>query len=169
MTYKLYKDGEVPAEIIERARKSCTCHTCVEACYGKPGWFKPGEAEKVAEYKDLTMEELFRDWLGVDWWDDDINVFVLAPAMDRMEAGGMYPGDPKGACIFLDKDTDRCTIHEVKPFECRKMIHGERQTHVEVKNDWDSEEHAKQIYDLLGEEPEAEEYYGGGLFGGIFG
>lgn len=138
--------------------ESGTCNRCVNACKTKPGWFAPGEVEKVAEYLDISLAELFKTKLGVDWWeaDDfiDHDVFLLAPATVGYE-GQMYPGNPHGRCVFLGLD-DRCQIHPVKPKECRETWCGEDPTvnierRQQIVLDWDSRQ--KQIKKLLGCRP----------------
>jgi hypothetical protein len=147
----------------------CTCPTCQSACIEKPGWFMPGEAEKVAEYLGITLPELFAEHLAIDWWKDDGDderiidtVFVLAPGIVTAPAGQEYPGYPKGQCRFF-KD-GRCSIHPVKPFECREAIHGTpsgvvHARHADVAVAW--KDHQDQPTELLGDEPYAEPYTGG--------
>lgn len=138
----------------------CQCSACVSACSNKPGWFLPGEAEKVAEYKGISLQDLFKEYLAVDWWDDfDGDVFLLAPAIVDGDAGTEYPSDPRGACIFLK--ADRCDIHAVKPFECRAYLHGESQKenherHRTVMESWRDKQ--EQIKVLLGREPVSSSY-----------
>jgi Fe-S-cluster containining protein len=147
----------------EGTRESCTCHVCRAACSEQPGWFLPGEAEKVADYLKLSLQELFDSRLGVDWRDLYEPIFVLAPALVDEEPGEEYPGNPKGRCVFF-KD-GRCEIHEVKPYECREYLHYDevRERHEETARAW--LEHQSQIRELLGREPIANEYFGGGFFG----
>jgi len=104
-------------------KKECKCDLCKSACKNKPGWFKPGEPEKVAEYLNIPLKELFDTKLMVDWWESDEDVFIIAPAVKGGNIGGEYPGNPQGECIFF-KD-GLCSIHEVKPFECGAYLHGE--------------------------------------------
>jgi Fe-S-cluster containining protein len=152
-------------------QESGTCSSCRAACSHKPGWFLPGEAEKVAEYLGVTLAELFKTRLAVDWWEADHNfdtdVFLLAPAIEDEEPGAEYPGNPRGRCVFLTDD-ERCSIHAVKPHECRQHWCGEVRSqvddrHKDVAEAWQG--HQDQIKELLGREPEAEPYEGGGLFG----
>lgn len=142
---------------------SCACPTCRQACEHKPGWLMPGEAEVAAEALGLSPRDFFRRFLAVDWWDGDPrdghydleNVFVLAPAVGGC-AGGMYPANPKGRCVFYT-DARLCAIHPVKPFECRTYAHGPKDdTHRQVAIAWIP--HQEQIRDLLGREPVAEDY-----------
>ena len=135
----------------------CTCDVCKGACTFKPGWFMPDEIEKVAEYLGLSLQELFDTKIGVDWWVDDEDIFVLAPATINMSAGEEYPANPIGQCAFYENGL--CSIHPVKPFECKKYHHTEQsavnERHKSVADAW--EKHQKQIVDLLGREPIAEE------------
>jgi hypothetical protein len=134
-------------------QESCSCADCRAGCTRKPGWFKPGEAEKTAEMMGLPMQDFFDRYLAVDWWEDDPNVYVLSPAIVGEEAGTMFPGAPWGTCVFY-KD-GLCEIHEAKPFEWADMLHGRfaTESHEEVART--GEGHEEQITELLGEEPQA--------------
>lgn len=124
--------------------QSGTCTKCQGACQQKPGWFRPGEAEKVAEYLGLTLQECFDQYLSVDYWvmlsDDDI--YVLSPAIvtdDGTTAGLKFPSWPQGTCVFF-KD-GRCGIHEVKPYECRtwwcgEPIDADPDRHLNLSQEW---------------------------------
>jgi Fe-S-cluster containining protein len=152
-------------------KNQCDCECCKRACTEKPGWFLPGEAEKVAEYLDITLKELFDDYLAVDWFEGENgadDIFLLAPAVKGEETGDMYPGDPRGTCVFFEDG--KCAIHDVKPFECAQYHHDEKRSvlssrHDGVPNKW--VEHQKQIEDLLGKEPYSREFFEGFGFLGL--
>jgi Fe-S-cluster containining protein len=146
------------------SRESCTCQYCRDGCTAKPGWFLPGEAEKAAEFMGMTLPEFFREYLAVDWWESEPDIFVLSPALRGEETGTEFPGDPQGECVFYENE--RCRIHEVKPAECRERWCGDRHgpsIHGDVAQEWAA--HQDQVKSLLGRDPEAAPYYGGGLFG----
>lgn len=154
--------------------ESGTCHKCQGACQVKPGWFMPGEAEKVAEYLGLSLQELFDTRLTADWWEAgdglDEDTFLLSPGVVGADTGTEFPANPEGKCVFFT--VGRCDIHAVKPFECREHWCGEANSkvasrHLSVATAWT--EHQGQIEQLLGREPEAETYYGGGLLGSLLG
>jgi len=155
--------------------ESGTCGKCQSACERKPGWFKPGEVEAVAEYLGLTLPELFASKLAVDWWvgggKDYSDIYTLSPALIGEHAGIEFPGDPRGQCVFF-KD-GRCEIHPVKPFECAESLPCDdsdgRNLHKEAADAWNTEENQGQIRVLLGRQPESAEFEGGGMFGGLFG
>ena len=145
----------------QKEKFECTCEGCKNACSYVPGWFMPGEAEKAAEHLDLSLEEFFNKYLGVNWWEDEEDIFVLAPAIIGEKTGSEYPGDPKGKCIFFN-DKELCDIHVVKPFECAELICNDtkiNERHEAVAIAWKN--HQKQIVELLGRQPEAKAYYGG--------
>ena len=138
--------------------KDCTCDTCKGACTNKPGWFKPGEVEKVALHLNISLQELFETKLGVDWWVAEDDIFVLAPATLSMDPGSEYPANPRGHCIFYENGL--CSIHPVKPFECREYIHDEdknasNKRHLAVSIAWESEQ--TQVTELLGRQATAAE------------
>lgn len=144
---------------------SGTCNTCISACTRRPGWFMPGQVEVVADALGISLAELFRTRLIVDYWyaDDRLSptTFVLGPAT----VGGARPGTisslngQRGRCTFLTED-NRCEIHAVKPFECAQWFCGVREAdlpmaHVDVARAWrDDPESQPQIAELLGREPE---------------
>lgn len=141
-------------------KESCTCAKCREACSYRPGWFLPGEAEEVAYHLGVSLETLFETKLMVDWWvGDDADVFVLSPAIVGEEAGTETQEVVQGTCVFFENGS--CLIHAVKPFECREMIHGEKNgerngRHEWVANAWRSFQ--DQIVGLLGREPESKNF-----------
>lgn len=101
----------------------CTCSHCINACKMTPGLFKPGEAERAAEFLGLTFDEFLREHINIDWYDGHKKyVEYLVPA----KVGAEGPGEivsfgytfKDGNCTFLDGN-DRCRIHPVKPFECK--------------------------------------------------
>lgn len=147
--------------------KECRCRYCSEACNHKPGWFKPGEAEKVADHLGLSLEDLFKTKLGVDWWEGSgEDIFLLTPALSNMTPGEEYPGDPRGSCVFFEDGL--CSIHSVKPFECGEYMHGDSHgeissRHRSVADLW--RDHQDQIETLLGREPQSSSFGGDGLFG----
>jgi len=165
-------------------KESCTCSECVHSCYHKPGWFKPYEIERVADFLGISLKELFDTSLGVDYYLENLDqedsemevgseewkvemrkqqtkkaLFVIAPSQEHMQPGGMYPGRPEGKCVFL-KD-DRCAIHVVKPYQCRQGFHdkqdmkGATEANRVVALEWKA--HADQIKELLGRSPEVAE------------
>lgn len=150
--------------------RSCTCQKCIDSCCYKPGWFLPGEAEKVAEGLGVTLQQLFRTHLAVDHWTSAAgtpDILALSPAvMPESRRYTPFPGerairipggspgtrfawDPTGRCVFL-KD-GRCTIYAVRPFECRDVMHDETRTmsSEEVALAWNTPEHQGMLRALL--------------------
>ena len=102
-------------------RISCDCNKCKGACTVKPGWMLPGEAEKIAEHLGITLQELFDDFLLVDYYlsYQKGHKYLLSPALKGKKPGDMTPSNPMGVCIFFDEETEHCQIHEVAPYECQ--------------------------------------------------
>jgi Fe-S-cluster containining protein len=156
-----------PKSIAGLPKTECDCERCKGACSNYPGEFRPGEAEKVAAFLNMSLEDLFAQYLGVNWWERDSgDIFMLAPANDSMDAGREWPGNPRrGNCLFL-KD-GKCSIHPVKPYSCahgnpcdNKQIEewSKDREHNTVRL-WAKPQHQKQIEKLLGRKPESEEFY----------
>lgn len=138
---------------------SGTCATCQSGCTSKPGWFLPGEAERAAEFMGLTVDEFFRQYLAVDWWEDSPNIFLLSPAVKEASPGSEFPGDPRGECVFYRHG--RCQIHPAKPHECRVQWCGavSGSVHRDTAMAWKG--HQGQVSALLGREPEAKKFGSG--------
>lgn len=141
-------------------RESCTCDRCVAACKRHPGWLEPGDAERIAAHLGVSLPDLFRSKLAVDYMlPTDANgledaVFGLRPVTPRDTPGAEAPYVVGGRCVFLSDD-DRCTVHPVKPAECRDMLHGEHGEHERFMTYWSAPEPRAQIVALLEREPEA--------------
>ena|SRR3990167_1317919 len=121
---------------MQASAKSCCCKICSAACHVKPGRFLPGEAEKVAKHFGVDLRTLFYTRLSAE---DMEGVLVLLPAQ--------YV---EGPCLFLENG--RCSIHEVKPYECREHWHGEDRgepvaRRARIREAW--EPHRQQVEDLL--------------------
>lgn len=144
---------------------SCDCGSCKNACEYSPGWFLPEEIEKVAQFLNMPLEKVFKEYFAVNWFCGDgenikETVFVIAPVLVDEPAGQEYPGDPRGECIFYTED-ERCMIHDVRPFECRKYLHNQKPKdykprHVFVAKAWKDKQDI--IEKLLGRKPEEAEF-----------
>ena len=107
-------------------------------CRTNPGWFAPGEVEKLIDWWNARAEargeptleprELIRRYLIIDWLEiEGERIAALAPAKlardglplepPASRATGLY-GRLKGRCVFFD-DTKGCTIYPARPYECR--------------------------------------------------
>lgn len=142
---------------------SCSCEVCQGACTVKPGWFKPGEAEKAAELMGLDLQTFFDTYLGVDWYigDEGRDIFVLSPTVTSGSPGEMFDANPRGRCVFFDGQ--HCKIYAARPYECRMFHHdqGRDETHArheQVAKAWEGDGDQEQIEALLGEEPESAPY-----------
>lgn len=132
----------------------CSCKTCTEACSWNPGWFLPGEIEQLAKFLDCSVQELFNTYLCADYWIEDVGeTYVISPltVKDQHRAGGIASFSRFGSpCIFLHRGL--CSIHEVKPDECRWFDHTRTpkessKKHESVKEAW--KDHQNQIEQLL--------------------
>lgn len=146
----------------------CKCESCKGACANKPGWFLPGEAEKLADHLGVSFEEVFNTKLSVDWYEGgtsfDHDVYVLSPNVLGGRPGEEFGANPRGICVFFVNG--ECSIHAVKPFECKELYHTDelleiKNRHRFVAEQWDNETSRGQIETLLGREPQPSAYFGG--------
>lgn len=118
------EDGDI--EMPYEKSPSCSCEECVSSCRHRPGWFLPGEAEKVAKYLKISMKELYEKYLVMDYFGQR-EIDVLSPGSleehgHKASIGFAFRGSQ---CIFLNSQ-DRCSIYSVRPFECAVAHHGNR-------------------------------------------
>jgi len=127
----------------------CACSDCVGACEQEPGWFAPGEVAKLAEHLGLTVQETFDKYLVVDWWVASPYVYVLAPGLVGEPTGTMAPNWPDGRCVFLTEG--KCSIHEVKPTECRLAGHRKDKGWLResMADAWNNKDAQREAVDLL--------------------
>lgn len=92
---------------LESIRHGCKCPECIECCERDPGWFMPDEIPIAAGYLGLSEEEFIKKYCTEH---EDEDAIVISPTTK--------PG--KKSCIFLNRDKE-CDIHEVKPYECKKV------------------------------------------------
>ncbi|MFA4875601.1 MAG: YkgJ family cysteine cluster protein [bacterium] len=88
-------------------RHGCSCPACRECCKREPGWFVPEEIAPAARFLKLSEADFVARFCEEH---DEDGVLALSPARK--------PG--KSECVFL-KRGGLCEIHEVKPYECRKV------------------------------------------------
>lgn len=129
----------------------CTCEKCISYCKQRPGWFRPKEIPRLAEFLKMSIKEVFQKYLIADYWiGDDKNIHLLSPVKDlekveepllketisfQKEHNKLMGRDCDRAgsyaswgyaflhapCIFLEND--RCRIYRVRPFECAVSWH----------------------------------------------
>ena len=86
----------------------CSCERCRSACTTRAGWFMPEEAARVKE--SPLGAQLMYDY-AVHSSGETIS--ILTPAFLN------------GRCVFYRNGL--CSIHAMKPFECREMMHDDSQ------------------------------------------
>jgi len=104
---------------------SCSCEKCISACKNDPGRLIPEDLPKLAEFLDLSVEELIISSLVLIPLSKKPEVYAYAPAKLKGKRLLAKPGTvipdyyskERGTCIFLDEN-GFCTVHDVKPFEC---------------------------------------------------
>lgn len=119
---------------------SCDCSECRAACTNSPGWFRPDQIEEAADFMALSVEEFFRRHLAVgvtEMPDGSLRHGVMPHKLrDRKKPGSVWSLDeldPPGRCTFFDHGL--CTIHEVRPDECARMIHGRAHDAVALRHE----------------------------------
>jgi len=144
-------------------RKSCKCASCKGACKNTPGWFMPNEIPELAKTLNLSIKELFKKYLAINWRAEDGPIFVIAPALKSGSPGEEYSKDPRGICIFLDEQKEICKIHGHHPFGCKELLHSDsveksQQITKQVAEAWNNKSSQKLIRELLGRNPKAKKF-----------
>ncbi len=132
----------------------CTCAKCVECCERRPGWFKPGEAERAAALLNMSLQEFFDQYLVIDYWaQSKENILLLMPRQKgyRRKRLSFSCALRTAECIFLEQGL--CKIHEAKPFECKATMGCVKDVevtgwHEDAAMAWNNPEAQQQIKDL---------------------
>ncbi|MBI4211508.1 MAG: YkgJ family cysteine cluster protein [Deltaproteobacteria bacterium] len=89
-----------------KLKEGCDCEKCRECCTREPGWFVPQEISIAATALGLSDKEYVATYCQEHEID---GVTALSPKQKPRST----------ACVFFEKG--KCTIHNVKPYECRKV------------------------------------------------
>lgn len=95
--------------VIELGKIDCRSKKCVHCCKYGSGFLADGEEERIARFLKITKEGLINKYLEEG---EKFNTKRLKPKLLKEKS------KPYGKCIFLDENKG-CTIHEVKPMQCR--------------------------------------------------
>ena len=95
-----------------RLAAPCRCNSCNHGCKFGSGSLANDDAKIIAKYLKISEEELKAKFL------EEVELFnkkILKPRLLREKS------KVHGQCIFYDEQKG-CTIHEVKPLECKTSI-----------------------------------------------
>jgi Fe-S-cluster containining protein len=108
------------------------CDHCGECCT-LPGIFLPDQIDLLANHLNIDREELFRKYLIAELFTphvESVPCFVISPV--KAAASGLrennllsdsnYAHIRDAPCVFRDKDSRSCRVHEHKPFGCTLLI-----------------------------------------------
>ena len=98
-------------EVLELAAP-CQCSACNHGCRFGSGSLAGDDAKHIARFLGISEEELKKGFLEES---ELFNKKLLKPKLIREGS------KPFGRCVFFD-DEKGCTIHEVKPLECKTSI-----------------------------------------------
>ena len=90
----------------------CRCNGCNHGCKYGSGSLAGEDSKNIAKFLGIPEEELKKGFL------EEVELFnkkLLRPKLIREK------GKPYGRCVFFD-DEKGCTVHEVKPLECKTSI-----------------------------------------------
>ena len=116
---KIAISHDTPKEkIINNAKCEQSCSKCMTGCTYGSGAFAHGEEKNLVNFLRISEEQLYKSFLEPI---EKFDTVLMRPKLIREE------GKPYGQCIFFDPKVG-CTIHEVKPLQCRTATckeHGE--------------------------------------------
>ena len=101
-----------PLKDVLKLAAPCRCNACNHGCKYGSGSLAGEDAKKISAFLEISEEELKKGFL------EEVELFnkkILRPKLVR-EGNKTY-----GQCVFYD-DAKGCTIHEVKPLECKTSI-----------------------------------------------
>ena len=101
-----------PLKEVLRLASPCSCNSCNHGCKFGSGALAGDDSKKIAAFLEVSEEDLKKGFLEEQ---ELFNKKILRP---RLIKDGK---NPYGRCVFYD-DEKGCTVHEVKPLECKTSI-----------------------------------------------
>ena len=101
-----------PLKEVLKLAAPCRCVACSRGCNFGSGALAGDDVENISEFLKISEEQLKKGFL------EEHELFsrkILKPKLMREN------NKPYGRCVFFD-DKKGCTIHEVKPLECKTSI-----------------------------------------------
>ena len=101
-----------PLKEVLKLAAPCRCNSCNHGCKYGSGALAGDDAKNIAKFLRISEKELKEKLL------EEVELFnrkVLKPKLLRKK------GNVHGRCAFYD-DEKGCTIHKVKPLECKTSI-----------------------------------------------
>ena len=101
-----------PLKEVLKLAAPCKCNACNHGCKYGSGSLAGDDAKKISAFLEISEEELKKGFL------EEVELFnkkILRPKLIREKS------KPYGQCVFYDEQKG-CTIHEVKPLECKTSI-----------------------------------------------
>lgn len=101
-----------PLKDVLKLAAPCQCNACSHGCKFGSGSLVGDDAKNIAKFLGIQENDLKKGFL------EEIELFnkkLLRPKLIREK------GKPYGRCVFFD-DEKGCTVHEVKPLECKTSI-----------------------------------------------
>ena len=101
-----------PLKKVLKLAAPCQCNACNHGCKYGSGSLAGDDAKKIAEFLQISEKDLKKGFLEET---ELFNKKILRPKLIKEE------NKAYGQCVFYD-DEKGCTIHKVKPLECRTSI-----------------------------------------------
>ena len=101
-----------PLKEVLKLASPCQCNACNHGCKFGSGSLVGDDAKNIAKFLNISESDLKKGFLEEI---ELLNKKLLRPKLIREKS------KPYGRCVFFD-DEKGCTIHEVKPLECRTSI-----------------------------------------------
>lgn len=100
-----------PLKDVLKLAEPCRCDSCNHGCKYGSGSLAGDDSKRIAKFLGISEDELKMGFLEEA---ELFNKKVLRPKLIK-------GNKPYGRCVFFDDD-DGCTIHEVKPLECKTSM-----------------------------------------------
>ena len=95
------------------------CEKCGECCKGYPCGLKPEDVHKIAEFLKMDVKDFLIKYCTIDYYCENTgDLYYICPkrSEDKGNFTGLYWAFSSDPCIFWDKQTKLCNIHDVKPY-----------------------------------------------------
>ena len=101
-----------PLKEVLKLSAPCRCNACNNGCKYGSGLLIGDDSKNIAAFLMVSEEELKKEFL------EEVELFNKRMLRPKLAREGKKP---YGQCVFFNEQKG-CTIHEVKPLECKTSI-----------------------------------------------
>jgi len=99
------------------------CNRCGWCCARRPCMPTPNEIKQISDYLGLEVKEMVKKYFVADRLGGYSTKFIFPAKETQLDITGTFIDwertYDKGYCVFYDKESRVCKVHEVRPYNAK--------------------------------------------------